>query len=111
VGRTPEEKQMVMRLFARNRAPKPHPGREELPAHLPRQEVIIRCAEANCHCRQCGEQKKLSGYEQSEELDVEPARFFVRVIKREKRACARCEEAGVSRAAAAEDYRERQSRR
>ena len=35
------------------------------------------------------------GYEQSEQLDVEPAQYFVRVTKREKRACKACEEQGV----------------
>jgi transposase len=35
------------------------------------------------------------GYETSEQLDVEPARYFVRVTKREKRACKACEERGV----------------
>jgi transposase len=35
------------------------------------------------------------GYEQSEQLDVQPAKYFVRVTKREKRACKACEEQGV----------------
>ena len=35
------------------------------------------------------------GYEESEQLDVEPAKYFVLVTKREKRACKRCEERGV----------------
>ena len=35
------------------------------------------------------------GYEQSEQLDVEPAKYFVVVTKREKRACKDCEEQGV----------------
>ena len=30
------------------------------------------------------------GYDESEQLDIEPARYFVRVTKREKRACRRC---------------------
>ena len=37
------------------------------------------------------------GYEQSEQLDVEPAKYFVVVTKREKRACKGCA-AGVSAA-------------
>ena len=37
------------------------------------------------------------GYEQSEQLDVEPARYFVLVIRREKRACKSCAE-GVTAA-------------
>ena len=35
------------------------------------------------------------GYEISEQLDVEPTRYFVLATKREKRACPRCPEAGV----------------
>jgi transposase len=35
------------------------------------------------------------GYEQSEQLDVEPVKYFVLVTRREKRACKRCEERGV----------------
>jgi transposase len=54
-----------------------HPGRHELPAHLPRVEVIVPCQEAAG-----GE---LVGYETKEELVIKPAEFFVRVLKREKR--------------------------
>jgi transposase len=35
------------------------------------------------------------GYEESEQLDVEPAKYFVLVTRREKRACKQCEERGV----------------
>jgi transposase len=35
------------------------------------------------------------GQEESEQLDVEPAKYFVVVTKREKRACKSCEERGV----------------
>ena len=38
------------------------------------------------------------GYEVSEQLDVEPAKYFVQVTKREKRACKSCEEQGVAAA-------------
>src|SRR5204862_5374192 len=37
-----------------------------------------------------GEQMAVIGYDESEQLDVEPAHYFVRVTKREKRACRRC---------------------
>jgi len=77
-----------------------HPGRQELPAHLPRVEKIIPCTPEQCVCAQCGKDKNLIGYETSEQLDVEPARHFVLVTKREKRACRRCEELGVETAAA-----------
>jgi transposase len=35
------------------------------------------------------------GHEESEQLDVQPAKYFVLVTRREKRACKRCEERGV----------------
>jgi transposase len=66
----------------------PHPGRKPLPEDLPRVEEVIRCASGTC--TQCGAQTAVIGYDESEQLDVEPARYFVRVTKREKRACRRC---------------------
>jgi len=54
-----------------------HPGRSPLPAHLPREEVIIPCTEAP--------HGELIGYEIKEELMIKPAEFKVQVIKREKR--------------------------
>jgi transposase len=79
--------------------PAKHPGRQELPAHLPRVEKIIPCTPEQCVCSQCGKDKELIGYETSEQLDVEPAKHFVLVTKREKRARRRCEEQGVETAA------------
>src|SRR3982750_886104 len=67
---------------------KPHPGRQRLPEKLPRVEEVIRCTERNC--RQCGAETTVIGYDESEVLDVEPARYFVRVVRREKRACRCC---------------------
>src|SRR3984957_14083398 len=75
-----------------------HPGRQELPADLPRIEQIIVCTPQQCVCGQCGQQTTVIGYESSEQLDVEPAKYFVRVTKREKRACKACEEQGVQSA-------------
>ena len=77
-----------------------HPGRQELPAGLPRVERVITSAPEQCTCRACGETTAVIGYDVSEQLDVEPARYFVLVNKREKRACKRCEEAGVTAAPA-----------
>ncbi len=75
-----------------------HPGRQQLPAHLPRVEQVIGCPPEQCVCQQCGKEKGVIGYDQSEQLDVEPARYFVVVTKREKRACTECAQ-GVSTAA------------
>jgi transposase len=72
-----------------------HPGRQSLPAHLPRIERVIACAPEQCVCGGCGADTAVIGYEESEQLDVEPAKYFVLVTKREKRACKRCEEHGV----------------
>ena len=77
--------------------PAKHPGRQELPAHLRRVEKIIACTPEQCICSQCGKNKDLIGYESSEQLN-EPAKHFVLVTKREKRACRRCEERGVETA-------------
>ena len=67
---------------------KPHPGRRPLPESLPRIEQVIRCAKPSC--KTCGGETSIIGYDESEVLDVEPARWFVRVTKREKRACGKC---------------------
>jgi len=76
-----------------------HPGRDPLPAHLPRIEQIIACSPEMCHCGQCGREKNVIGYEKTEILDVKPAEYFVRVLLREKLACPLCEEMGVVTAA------------
>jgi transposase len=77
---------------------KKHPGRQELPAHLPRIEKIIACTPEQCVCGNCGKENSVIGYEQSEQLDVKPAEYFVVVTKCEKRACKDCEEQGVQSA-------------
>ena len=74
---------------------RPHPGRQSLPADLPRVERVIACTAEQCVCVGCGAATTVIGYEESEQLDVEPAKYIVLVTKREKRACKRCEERGV----------------
>ncbi len=75
-----------------------HPGRQTLPADLPRVERVIACTPEQCVCGSCGADTKVIGYEVSEVLDVKPAEYFVQVTKREKRACKKCEEQGVAMA-------------
>jgi len=72
-----------------------HPGRQELPANLPRAERILPCALDQRVCKRCGKETVVIGYEESSQLDVEPAKYFVLVTKREKRACRSCEDLGV----------------
>jgi transposase len=84
-------------VTAKNRKAGKHPGRKQLPAWLPRVEQVIVCTPEQCVCGSCGQDTVVIGYEQSEQLDVEPASYFVLVTKREKRACKGCFE-GVSAA-------------
>lgn len=84
-------------VTAINRKSGKHPGRQELPADLPRVERLIACTPEQCVCKCCGKDTVVIGYEQSEQLDVEPAKYFVLVTRREKRACRGCA-AGVSAA-------------
>jgi transposase len=83
---------------ARLRRQRPHPGRQGLPADLPHVERVIGCTSEQCQCFHCGQPTTVIGYETSEQLDVEPAKYFVLVTKREKRACQHCEQGGVAAA-------------
>jgi len=74
---------------------KPHPGRQTLPAHLPRVERVIACTPEQCVCTGCGHERTLIGYDESEQLDVEPAKYFVVRTRREKRVCTVCVESTV----------------
>ena len=85
---------------AKSQTRRKHPGRQELPAGLPRVERVIACAPEQCACPACGQPTAVIGYDVSEQLDVEPAKYFVVVTKREKRACKHCEEGGVAAAPA-----------
>jgi transposase len=75
---------------------RPHPGRQSLPAELARVERVIVGPAEQCVCGQCGQPTTVIGYEESEQLEVEPAKYFVVVTKREKRSCKCCDRAGVS---------------
>jgi transposase len=72
---------------------KAHPGRQTLPENLKRVEQVI--AAPVCACAACGGETTVIGYDESEQLDVEPASYLVRVTKREKRACRNCESGTV----------------
>ena len=75
---------------------KDHPGRNPLPAHLPRVESTIKVEGDARLCDCCGKEKEVIGYEVTEILDVKPAEYFVRVIRREKLACKAHPEASVT---------------
>src|ERR1700688_2195799 len=72
--------------IAEPRARKSHPGRKPLPENLPRREQVISC---DANCARCGGATAVIGYDTSEVVDREPAKWFVLVTKREKRACGK----------------------
>lgn len=64
-------------------------GRQPLPPELPR--IEHRHEPAACQCGQCGADLIKIGEDVSEQLDVEPARFFVHRHIRPQYACRSCE--------------------
>lgn len=64
-------------------------GRQPLPEHLPR--IEHRYEPASCTCTQCDGGLVKVGEDVSEQLDVEPARFFVHRHIRPQYACRACE--------------------
>lgn len=77
------------------KARRPHPGRQSLPAELPRVEKVIAGTAEQCVCSRCDQPTTVIGYEESEQLEVEPAKYFVLVTKREKRTCTCCKGARI----------------
>ena len=64
------------------------PGRRSLPAHLPRERVVVP-APTTCRC--CGGSRLAKiGEVVTETLDVVPRRWFVRQTVREKFTCRDC---------------------
>jgi transposase len=71
------------------RAPRLRAGRQPLPEHLPR--IEHRHEPESCTCAECGKELVKIGEDISEQLDVEPARFFVHRHIRPQYACRACE--------------------
>ena len=67
--------------------------RNQLPAHLPRVEIVIEPEDKSCPC--CGGTMHLIGEDRAERLDVIPAQHRVLVTRRPKYACRACEGAVV----------------
>lgn len=72
-------------------APRQHKrtGRNPLPPELPR--IEHRHEPESCTCGDCGRDLIMIGEDISEQLDVEPARFFVHRHIRPQYACRNCE--------------------
>jgi len=67
----------------------PH-GRSPLPEHLERREIVYDLTEAEKLCPCCGQVRACIGEQATEQLELEPARFFVRRTLRKNYACQRC---------------------
>jgi transposase len=71
------------------RAPRRRAGRQPLPPELPR--IEHRHEPDSCQCGACGGDLVKIGEDVSEQLDVEPARFFVHRHIRPQYACRGCD--------------------
>ena len=93
----------VFATSANDNAPRPPPkkkkrgpkrrhkhGRTKLPAHLPRVPEVQLVPDDKRQCAVCGQQATTIGYKTAEKLDLRPAEFIVRQIKRETCACQHC---------------------
>ncbi len=68
---------------------------EQLPAHLPRYEVVAPISESDSHCAEHGE-RIIIGYDTTETLEFERPKLRVRVTKYPKLACASQPECGIA---------------
>jgi transposase len=71
-------------------APTGH-GRQTLPEHLPRRRVEYDLTEAEKLCPCCGQPRVCLGEQVSEQLDYQPASYFVLRHVRKTYACRRCD--------------------
>jgi transposase len=72
----------------------PH-GRAPLPEHLERRDVVCDLTEAEKLCPCCGRPRVCIGEQTAEQLDLEPARFFVVRTIRKSYACQHCDPEAV----------------
>ena len=69
-----------------------------LPSDLPRKREVIEPPQEEKTCASCGKEKKQIGEEITEELEYQPASFYIREIVRPKYVCPDHEEEGVATA-------------
>jgi transposase len=70
-------------------------GRGPLPDHLERREVVHDLTEAEKLCPCCGRPRACIGEQTAEQLDLEPATFFVLRTVKKSYACRHCDPATV----------------
>ena len=90
-GEASEEKADATLAASRKKARNVNRGR--LPAHLPREEIVIEPPNDRCPC--CGGALHRIGEDVTERLDKIPSRLKVIVTRRPKYACRQCEKTGA----------------
>lgn len=65
-------------------------GRSKLPEHLERREVVHDLTDAEKLCPCCGRLRDCIGEQTAEQLDLEPAKFFVLRTRKKSYACRHC---------------------
>jgi transposase len=70
-------------------------GRSPLPEHLERREVVHDLTEAEKLCLCCGLSRACIGEQTAEQLDLDPAQFFVLRTIKKSYACRHCDPATV----------------
>ena len=68
---------------------RPNRNHGALPAHLPRDEVIIDIEDRDCPC--CGASLQAMGELRTEQLDITPIQLRVRVTRRPRYVCNSCD--------------------
>ena len=68
-------------------------GRRPLPKDLPREEILIDLAAKQKVCACCGEEMVRIGEDETEKLEVVPARLYAVKYVRPRYACAKCKDA------------------
>lgn len=87
---SPVPERPALKVASHERKRRNHPGRHAFPDHLPREMVEIPLSEAERVCSVCGEMKERIDVDITQELEVIPAKLFVREYHREKCACRHC---------------------
>jgi transposase len=88
------ERQVLARPKEKPGQAAPH-GRTVLPEHLERREVVHDLTEAEKLCPCCGRPRVCIGEQTAEQLDLEPARFFVLRTLKKTYACQHCDPQAV----------------
>jgi len=71
-------------------------GRNEIPAHLPREQKIYDIDESQKICACCGEKLERIGEDKTEQLNYKPASLYVLEHIRYKYACKHCQESIIT---------------